>query len=160
MQCLAINNVQRFEKLPKQRRYGKVAKEGGFDISLGIWHYYLRGWAARCSFGPVGLRALMLFWPRGPRCAKYQLSPDHSHSCDNFHLRNPRTTTLENQPLQAFTLELVWKHNSLNHHNFWMNYFLIRGALLYQIRSFFEHCSKGGGIKTTLKNFGANFVWF
>ena len=38
--------------------------------------------------------------------------------------------------------------------------FEIRGALLYQIRSFFEHCSKGGENKTMFKNFGANFVWY
>ena len=37
----------------------------------------------------------------------------------------------------------------------------IRGALLRQIRSFFEHCSKGGvgeGIKPMFKKYVANFV--
>ena len=34
----------------------------------------------------------------------------------------------------------------------------LRGALRYQIRSFFEHRSKGGGVISMFKNFGANFV--
>ena len=34
----------------------------------------------------------------------------------------------------------------------------VRGAPRYQIRSFFEHRSKGGGVISMFKNFGANFV--
>ena len=34
----------------------------------------------------------------------------------------------------------------------------IRGATRNQIRSFFEHRSKGGGVISMFKNFGANFV--
>ena len=34
----------------------------------------------------------------------------------------------------------------------------IRGAPRFQIRSFFEHRSKGGGVISMFKNFGANFV--
>ena len=36
---------------------------------------------------------------------------------------------------------------------------LLRGAILRQIRSFFEHCSKGGGVKPMFKKYVANFVW-
>ena len=34
----------------------------------------------------------------------------------------------------------------------------LRDALRYQNRSFFEHRSKGGGVISMFKNFGANFV--
>ena len=34
----------------------------------------------------------------------------------------------------------------------------VRGAILDQIRIFFEHCSKGGGVKPMFKKYVANFV--
>ena len=40
----------------------------------------------------------------------------------------------------------------------WLDADGVRGAPRYQIRSFFEHRSKGGGVISMFKNFGANFV--